>query len=78
MQQYLWSSSYPASKKLGISQKYLNYLREKGLFRPGLHWKSSPCSQTKPWNPEVIYNIQLCKELLENKSTYKEPDTFAA
>lgn len=59
-----WSSSRLTSENLGISEIGLSFLRSKGLFKPGIHWKSSPYGQLKPWNPEAVYNIKLCKQAL--------------
>ena len=60
-----WSSSRLAAEKLGISEVGLSFLRSKGILKPGVHWKSSPYGQMKPWNPEAVYNIKLCKTALE-------------
>ena len=62
----LWASSSSASKKLGISEIQLSNLRQSGLFKPGIHWKSSPGGQMKPWNPEAVYNINLCIKVIKN------------
>ncbi len=72
-----WSSSRLAAEKLGISEIGLSYLRSKGLLKPGIHWKSSPYSQTKPWNPEAVYNIKRCKEFMI-KNSNEQYDIFAA
>ena len=72
-----WSSSRLAAEKLGISEEGLSFLRSKGILKPGVHWKSSPYGQMKPWNPEAVYNIKLCKEELE-KNTGNDYDNIAA
>ena len=72
-----WSSSRLAAKKLGISEVDLSSLRAKGLLKPGKHWKSSPYGQMKPWNPEAVYNIKLCKQVLE-KNTGNDYEDIAA
>ena len=63
-----WSSSRLAAEKLGISEVGLSFLRSKGILKPGVHWKSSPYGQMKPWNPEAVYNIKLCKQVLETNT----------
>ena len=42
-------------------------LREKGILKPGIHWKSDPYGQIKPWNPVPIYNIKLCEKFIKGK-----------
>ena len=61
----IWISSDYAAEKLGITQIELSHLRENGLLKPGIHWKSSPYGQKKPWNPQVLYNIKLCKKTIK-------------
>ena len=38
----MWSSSELTAEKLGITEIKLSYLRENGILKPGIHWKSSP------------------------------------
>ncbi len=73
----IWSSSDLAAEKLGISQIKLSFLRENGILKPGIHWKSSPLGQKKPWNPKALYNIKLCKNIID-KFYFKENDSIAA
>ena len=73
----IWSSSELTAKNLGITEIKLNFFREKGLFKPGIHWKSSPHGQKKPWNPEALYNSKLCRKII-NKIYLKENDSMAA
>tara|TARA_B100000900_G_C20385953_1_gene636519 strand:+ start:188 stop:424 length:237 start_codon:yes stop_codon:yes gene_type:complete len=67
----LWTSSSSTSEKLGLSEIELSYMREKGIFKPGIHWKSSPYGQIKPWNPEAVYNVNLCIKLI-NSNQYSK------
>ena len=60
----LWTSARSTSEKLGLSEIELSYMRENGIFKPGIHWKSSPYGQIKPWNPEAVYNVKLCIKLI--------------
>ena len=67
----LWTNSRLASEKLGISEIELSNLRESGIFKPGIHWKSSPSGQMKPWNPEVVYNVKLCLKIINSNEYFK-------
>lgn len=67
----LWTSSILTSEKLGLSEDELSDMRENGIFKPGVHWKSSPYAQMKPWNPEVQYNVDLCMEIISSKEFNK-------
>ena len=60
----LWTSSRSAAEKLGLTEKELSFLREIGLLKPGIHWKSSPKSHPRPWNPEAVYNLNLCRKII--------------
>ena len=62
----LWISSKLTAEKLGITEIKLSFLRENGILKPGIHWKSSPYGQKKPWNPEALYNIEICRKIIEN------------
>ena len=53
MLENVWDPSCSAAEKLGIKEVELSILREKGIFKPGIHWKSCPSGQVKPWSPEV-------------------------
>jgi len=55
------------AEKLGIHESTLSSLREKGILKPGIHWKSDPCGQIKPWNPVPIYNIKVCEKYIKAK-----------
>ena len=61
-----WQSSIYAAENLGVTELTLSYLRENGFLKPGLHWKSSPYGQKKPWNPEALYNIEICRKIIKN------------
>ena len=60
----IWQSSNCAAEDLGITEIKLSYLRENGVLKPGIHWKSSPHGQKKPWNPKALYNTKLCKKII--------------
>ena len=38
----IWTSSEDAAENLEITEIRLSNLRESGLLKPGIHWKSSP------------------------------------
>ena len=73
----IWTSFEDAAENLEITEIQLSYLRERGLLKPGIHWKSSPYGQKKPWNPKVLYNMKMCKKLI-NKLYLEENDNIAA
>ena len=62
----IWKSSNYAAKDLGTTEIKLSYFRENGFLKPGIHWKSSPQGQKKPWNPDALYNTKLCKKIIDN------------
>ena len=74
----IWVKSDRASDKLGISEIKLSYLRENGFLKPGIHWCSSPYGQKKPWNPEPLYNMKLCQQIIQNYFLENDLDNFAA
>tara|TARA_B100001287_G_C22161574_1_gene290469 strand:+ start:23 stop:247 length:225 start_codon:yes stop_codon:yes gene_type:complete len=61
----LWTTSSSMADILGIHESTLSSLREKGILKPGIHWKSDPHGQIKPWNPVAIYNIKLCEKFIK-------------
>ena len=73
----IWSSSEFTAEKLGITEIKLSYLRENGILKPGIHWKSSPLGQRKPWKPQAIYNIKMCKKII-NKFYFEGKNNIAA
>ena len=73
----IWSSSESAAENLGITEIRLSYLRENGFLKPGIHWKSSPYGQKKPWNPQALYNVKFCKKII-NKLFPEGIDSMAA
>ena len=73
----MWSSSELAAKKLGVSEVKLSFLRENGTLKPGIHWKSCPLGQKKPWNPKSLYNIKMCRKII-NKLHFEEHNIVAA
>ena len=73
----MWSSSDLSTEKLGIPEIKLSFLRENGMLKPGNHWKSSPLGQKKPWNPKALYNIKMCRKII-NKFYFEENYDVAA
>ena len=73
----IWITSELAAKKLGITEIRLSNLRETGVLKPGIHWKSSPYGQKKPWNPKALYNTKMCRKIFNNLSL-KENGNIAA
>ena len=72
-----WSSSELTAEKLGITEIKLSFLRENGILKPGVHWKSSPLGQKKPWNPKAIYDIKMSRKII-NKFYFEENYDVAA
>ena len=72
-----WSSSELTAEKLGITEIKLSFLRENGMLKPGIHWKSSPLGQKKPWNPKALYNIGMCRKII-NKFYFEDNFNIAA
>ena len=73
----IWRSSELTAEKLGITENKLSLLRENGILKPGIHWKSSPLGQNKPWKPKALYNINMCKKII-NKFYFEENENIAA
>jgi len=73
----IWCSSELTAKKLKITEIKLSYLRENGILKPGIHWKSSPLGQKKPWNPKALYNLEMCRKII-NKFYFEENYNMAA
>ena len=73
----IWSSSELTAKTFGINEIKLSFLRENGILKPGIHWKSSPLGQKKPWKPKALYNIKMCRNII-NKYCFEENDNIAA
>ena len=73
----IWSSSELTAEKLGITEIKLSSFRENGILKPGIHWKSSPLGQKKPWNPKALYNIKICRSVVD-KFYLKDNDIIAA
>ena len=61
----MWSSSELTAEQLGITEIKLSFLRENGILKPGIHWKSSPLGQNKPWKAKALYNINMCRKLID-------------
>ena len=47
------------------------------MLKPGIHWKSSPLGQKKPWKPKALYNIKKCRNII-NKFYFEEKYNSAA
>ena len=73
----IWISSELTAEKLGITEIKLSFLRENGILKPGIHWKSSPLGQKKPWNPKALYNIKKCIHII-NEFYFEENNNIAA
>jgi hypothetical protein len=73
----IWSSSELTAEKLGTTEIKLSFLRENGILKPGIHWKSSPHGQKKPWKPKALYNIKMCSIIIK-KLYFEENDNIAA
>ena len=71
------SSSELTAEKLGITEIKLSFLRENGILKPGIHWKSSPLGQKKPWKPKALYNIKMCRQII-SKFYFEENYDVAA
>ena len=74
----IWYSSNSAAGDLGITEIKLSRLRENGFLKPGIHWKSSPHGQKKPWNPDALYNLKLCKKIIDEFYSQEKCDQYAA
>ena len=73
----IWSSSELTAENLRITEIKLSSLRENGILKPGIHWKSSPLGQNKPWKPKAVYNIKMCRKIV-NEFYFEENDNIAA
>ncbi len=73
----IWSSSELTAEKLRITEIKLSFLRENGILKPGIHWKSSPIGQKKPWNPKPLYNVEMCEKIID-KFYFEEDYKIAA
>ena len=74
----IWHSSIYAAENLGTTEIKLSYFRENGFLKPGIHWKSSPYGQKKPWNPEALYNSKLCKNIIDKFDLEEKYEQYAA
>tara|TARA_B100000212_G_scaffold103492_1_gene76401 strand:+ start:297 stop:530 length:234 start_codon:yes stop_codon:yes gene_type:complete len=71
MLENVWHPCDLASEKLGIRESQLSELREYVDFKPGIHWRSSPFGEKKPWRPEAIYNVTECKKVINKYNLLK-------
>tara|TARA_Y100001933_G_scaffold240710_1_gene266486 strand:- start:272 stop:508 length:237 start_codon:yes stop_codon:yes gene_type:complete len=74
----VWDSSSSAARKLGIKESQLSELREFPFFKPGIHWRSSPFGQLKPWSPDAIYNVSACEKIIYKYDLFNKLNKFAA
>ena len=74
----IWHTSNSAAQDLGTTEIKLSLLRENGVLKPGIHWRSSPDGQKKPWNPEALYNPRLCKKIIDEFYYDEQYDQYAA
>ena len=74
----MWDSSSTAAKKLGIKESQLSELRESAFFKPGIHWRSSPLGQLKPWIPDAIYNVSACEKIIYKYDLFNKFNQLAA
>ena len=74
----VWHTSNAAADDLGTTEIRLSFLRENGFLKPGIHWKSSPHGQKKPWNPEALYNPILCRKIIDKYYTQDKTKKYAA
>ena len=74
----VWDSSGSAARKLGIKESQLSELREFPFFKPGIHWRSSPFGQLKPWSPDAIYNVSACEKIIYKYDLFNKLNKFAA
>ena len=77
MLENLWYPCSLAAEKLGIRESQLSELREYTYFKPGIHWRSSPFGQKKPWNPEAIYDVNACKKVINKYNLLKNSQIAA-
>ena len=71
MLENVWYPSRLAAEKLGIRESQLSELREELYFKPGIHWRSSPSGQIKPWSPKAVYNVKACKKVIDKYDLLK-------
>ena len=71
MLENVWYPCGLAAEKLGIRESQLSELREYFYLKPGIHWKSSPSGEIKPWIPEAIYNVNACKKVINKYNLLK-------
>ena len=77
MLENVWYPCRLAAEKLGVRESQLSELREYVQFKPGIHWRSSPLGEIKPWRPEAIYNVHACRKVI-NKYNLLKINRFAA
>ena len=71
MLENVWYPCSQAAEKLGIRESQLSELREFVYFKPGIHWRSSPLGEIKPWSPEAIYNVKACRKVINKYNLLK-------
>ncbi len=78
MNEILWLDEQGASEALGVRPERLKMWREIGYLKPGTHWRSAPSDESLPWNPNVIYHLRWCKEVIEYWKNKDAPITSVA
>ena len=71
MLENVWYPRNLAAEMLGIRESQLSELREYAYLKPGIHWRSSPLVQKKPWSPEALYNVNACKKVINKFNLLK-------
>ena len=77
MLENVWYPCSLAAQMLGIRESQLSELREYVCFKPGIHWRSSPFGEIKPWSPEAIYNVNACKKVINKYDLLKKSQIAA-
>ena len=61
----IWLSGKEACLVLRVEEETLEGLREKGLLKPGFHWRSSSDPEQLPWKPKAFYCLSECRKIIE-------------
>ena len=77
-QSSIWLSESEASAVLRVDEKMLEGLREKGVLKPGYHWRSSNDPEQLPWKPKVLYCKSSFKEIIKYFVSTSSFDQIAA
>ena len=66
MQDNPWVSGKEASQLLGVSEKTLEILRDRGYLKCGTHWRTSGEVSPIPWTQVTIYHLRWCREEIDH------------